>query len=439
MRGLCRHIMFRLSLSLILLLFANVALAEALLSLDEYEADSAELAIDRHRLHAERVRRAAGDDSDMAGRIDGFMNRLDLEAGQLDDLRRGNTPTPEIARGQHTAKFPTVGALLYNRERETTCSGTLVGQASFLTARHCFEGSQDPGDYEVYLQHGGIFGVTGLEFPDDAELDLAILTLDRRVTGIAPSQLPEAFATATRFVRLVGFGVTAEGASNSGIKRYGGNITTTCPDGDDQFICLRLDAPYEPIGTESNPCSRDSGGPVGAGSEVDLQVIEAVAIRVPPEFTCQQSSVSWSLAVHPQIDWIDEHVAQQERNPDPSLPVCCDGAVAVSVREGMLPKSGKTIHDWTFEVPAQVGVIRVSLNAADVPGSDLDLSVRQAAVTTNVGASLHQPRPCVNLGRYETCEYHFSSAPPKLWAARVEHTRGSSTIYQLVVTMFERR
>jgi hypothetical protein len=428
--------MYRLWLLLILLPLTDVSAKETLLSLDEYEARSAEAAILRHRAHAERVRQATAENSDESGRIDAFLDRLDLEERHVEDLRTGNPPVVAIARGQPTARFPSVGALIYNLE--TVCSGTLVGPQSFLTARHCFEPSQDPSDYAIYLQHAGIFTVEDLQFPENTDLDLAILKLHEKVTGVQPTELPEELSTAKRFLRIVGFGVTSDGGMNSGIKRYGGNTTTTCPEGDDQFICWELQPPYEPIGMKSNPCSRDSGGPVGPGSEENLAVVEGVAVRVPLKYKCDVSSLSWSLAVFPQIEWLKKVVTPGELGALSNLPVCCGDGAKVLAKENKLPRAGLRRDDYPFTVPGSVGVLRVALNADDVSLSDLDLSIRSAAVSSNLAAWSDDAPSCKTLGRYEACEFKFAGTPPVHWAVSVQHKSGGDTFYQLVVTMFER-
>jgi hypothetical protein len=99
--------------------------------------------------------------------------------------------------------------------------------------------------------------------------------------------------------------------------------------------------------------------------------------------------------------------------------------------EGQLPKQdGTAFDDWGFQVPDTVRVVRVALNAFDIPLSNLELSVRSVQ-------SLPASPGCTDLGRYEACKYRFDDVPPKDWAAHVENPGGGDVFYQLVVTMFE--
>ena len=97
---------------------------------------------------------------------------------------------PRIVNGLPTEAFPTTGALLRGTSPDTAvswCSGTLVGCNTFLTAAHCVcaaNGSQcqppnapNPGDYQFYLQHAGIFSVSSISVRSDYAFPVADLAV----------------------------------------------------------------------------------------------------------------------------------------------------------------------------------------------------------------------------------------------------------------------
>src|SRR5262245_49778735 len=114
-------------------------------------------------------------------------------------LRQRRTPgppvQPRIVNGVGSFRYPATGALLKGNDSASArlyCSGTLVACDKFLVAAHCIVQDADPGQYHVYFQHAGFFKATTLDWQrniyryPNPTADVAVVTLDRPVAGIAP-------------------------------------------------------------------------------------------------------------------------------------------------------------------------------------------------------------------------------------------------------------
>lgn len=419
----------RIAILAILLLAIGASAQDSLQSLSEYEKSRTLAAIEEQRQLAVKAQRLSGISPEDSARIVDFLERLDEEKRRLDDSGLGDFYVSTIAHGVHSAAYPSVGALLHNGE--TICSGTLVGRQRFLTAKHCFHVSDDPAEFAVYFQHAGIFELDEISSPPNDDLDIAIIHLQQNVVGIPVSQAPLTLTGDGKLLQVVGFGITEEVAIDSGIKRRGGVLTEECSHDADQFICWDFNPPYDPLGTNSNICSRDSGGPVGPSVGGALQTIDGVAARVPVIFQCHVSSKSWSLRVQPTASWIGQIVAMDGPAPMSEIPDCCGDGAKVSVHDDTLPTDiGFDLIAYEFNVSSGVRTLRIGLNAADTPTSDLDLMVAPAIAAPDT-------KSCTDVGRYVFCEYEFADDPPSDWTVVVKHAGGAQTFFQLVVTAFE--
>ncbi len=192
------------------------------------------------------------------------------------------TLTGKIANGEPSEDYPSVGQLLTD---QGTCSGTLVGCQTFLTAAHCICGDPvtgeilngkqcnarpdllDPAGKRIFLQHAGLFEVASIavhpRFQFRVRSDLAVLTLARPVTGIGTSRLDLVEKPAGRSpATIVGFGIDGDG-SLSGIKRVGAVTTSSCIGVNNAtHLCFTFDNPLGLPGSNSDTCQGDSGGPL---------------------------------------------------------------------------------------------------------------------------------------------------------------------------------
>jgi hypothetical protein len=183
---------------------------------------------------------------------------------------------PRIVNGNHTQLFPTTGALLVNvgGQLPAICTGTLIGCNAFVTAAHCLCPGEttctpSPTPYRVFLQHGGIYAVSNItvhpSYLFGEHNDVAILTLASPVSGISPTPINTVGSPVNGTAgTIAGFGVTRTTINDSGIKRAGNVLTSSCLGQVPQshHICWQFEKPLGLPGDSSNTCSGDSGGPL---------------------------------------------------------------------------------------------------------------------------------------------------------------------------------
>jgi len=414
---------------LMLLVVATGFAQEPMRPLSEYEKQSAVSAIQVELATVEGLARDPNITVEVSRKLNQYLAELKLALADTNRIPFDGFPNQiaTIVNGTYTVAYPSVGALLHNGE--TVCTGTLIGNGSVLTARHCFGVKPDPKDFQVFLQHSGIRKISGIEFPQQDDVDLAVLCLERPATGIMPSSMPAALTMEGNGRKIVGFGSTSPNGSDSGVKRHGSIVTSLCSPASINHVCWVYDPVAKLLDPGSNVCGRDSGGPVGRAFEFELQFEDGVTSNVLPIGACATTSRASSVAVKQYTDELDDLIKACGGAPAKRFPRCCGGAVHVWAEDGILPSDD--IHEkvWTFEVPEKIRLVTMVMNAFDMGGTNLEFEVLSPTMLpTDPG--------CMDLGRYVSCEYLFEGAPPSSWVVKITNTGGSGAFYQLIVTLY---
>lgn len=191
----------------------------------------------------------------------------------------GAWDAPHIVNGLDTQARPTVGALLGfdGEEYWQSCSGTLVGCRTFLTAAHCVcpgdtaaGCTPDLGEHVVYLQHGGIRTVEAIAVPSNYSFavrnDVAVVTLATPPGGIPPTRINTHRNPPLGSAGIIaGYGTILGGSRGASLLREGRVVTAACFDvPEPAHVCWEYDRPVGAPGTDSNTCYGDSGGPLFA-------------------------------------------------------------------------------------------------------------------------------------------------------------------------------
>lgn len=379
-------------------------------------------------------------------------------------------PTANIVNGVPTQDFPAVGALLQIRDDAsaslfTTCTATLIGCETVLTAAHCFctddteqlipaqqcvrsGGRAEQVRTRTYfaLQNAGAFALESVAIhpdfqpdPQDSLIalvgDVAVIKLASPVTGIPPGRVNTVKPVPLESRgTLVGFGTT-DGQAGGGLKRRGAVKTVSCIDPRDgqtveNLVCWLFDEPIGPLGEDSDSCSGDSGGPLfvdfGAGPMV------AGVTSAGTSATCRPPDLSWDAEVYRYRAWI-----AQQAGADLNSTRCGDGTQLGEAGSDSISfygdVFGTTEDRYSVEIPPNTADLRFALNGEDVVrGSNL---INQFGLVVNFGSpSTDLDYDCSDVegGPYGFCK--FTNPAPGIWYLAVPGAGLGS--YQLTVTAF---
>jgi trypsin len=359
-------------------------------------------------------------------------------------------PGEKLVNGVPVAGFPSVGLLLNST---ATCTGTLIGCSTLLTAAHCIcadpstgnllNGTQcsaradllDPATKFVYFHHAGLFAVSSVTvnpgFVFRQTSDLAIVKLASPVSGIAPSPINTTGKPAPGSTGIiVGFGVTEAASSGSGIKRAGTlNIANCAAAGinPSNHVCATLSAP---LGSTSGTCHGDSGGPLFVDLGSGLVIAGTTSGGDSPSQNCTPPNHLYFADVFKDRSWIAA-VSGTDLGTAAcgGIPAAGGPNTAVSGAIGALSPSHIS-DELTLAVPAGMSRLRVGLTAENFLANEFNLYVKRGGTPST---SIFD---CKSDGIYTLAFCDIASPAADTWHFLVNGISGPGGPYELVTTLF---
>lgn len=348
---------------------------------------------------------------------------------EIRSLQRSDDPD-KIVNGLLSWNHPSVG---WHYAAGGTCTGTLIGCSTVLTAAHCVVSDSDPTHHLFFLQNNGLYSVASIAVHPaytgavDSPHDLAILRLSVPVVGIQPSAINTVskppFGTPGE---IVGFGRVGDPFQATGIKRAGLVTTSSCGGGQDAtHICWNFASPQGPPGSNSSTCNGDSGGPLFADPGSGPLVVGTTSYG---NQSCLPPNLARDADVYLDRAWIQNAATGGlGQSSCGTLPSAGTSGAPYLFGFGTL-SAGNPDDEFSFQVPSGTQALLVTLNHET--GADLDLYVNPAspAVPGSAACAGEQFAPFP-----EVC--FFSSPAPGTWYLRGQRFSGAAP-YQVTVTLF---
>jgi len=228
-------------------------------------------------------------------------------------------PADAITYGQPDGNLhPNVGAMIRLRSDgvyRILCSGSLIAPRTFLTASHCTTFLENQGISDVWvtfdskftqkskLIHGTMHSNPNYNQAQSDPGDIAVITLDKEVTGVAPVQLPPAGlldrmkkdGTLNRALfTSVGYGIQEPQTGPGGITHEFPMERWYAVGEFDALNAVWLRIAQTQATGDGGTCSGDSGGPqfLGAGS---AETKTQVSITITGDLECFATNVTYRL------------------------------------------------------------------------------------------------------------------------------------------------
>jgi hypothetical protein len=384
---------------------------------------------------------------------------LPAAAGAAEALDRVE---PRVINGVLNWGVPAVGFFVSPRaDGVTSCSGTLIGCRTFVTAAHCLctlvaegrvlTGAEcrqradllDPAGKRVFFQHAGFFDVSEVvvhpEFEVANRSDLAILRLAEPVAGVRSARINQVERVAHGTPgTIVGFGRTGAEENDRGLKRIGALSFAPCHRAPAATnLCYDYGLTSSAPGVGSGASGGDSGGPqladLGAGPRL-VSVTSGATIRTEVCPTCPRRFNAFSSDVFVERGWFEEVAgADLHTTGCGVLPPAGEPGTSILFGGGALsgeePEAG-----FSLEVPPATGLLRVTLNGESPFTHELALFLRAGAAPTPAVHDCAAEEP----GGLQACE--VPDPQPGTWHILARRRAGDpdfpETRIQVTATLF---
>jgi hypothetical protein len=369
-----------------------------------------------------------------------FRASLDRVRAEIEQRSaRDAKPSGKIVNGALTTDYQAAGALIKvsNGKFSSSCSGTLIGCHTFLTAAHCVQ-ERTVSKYEVFFQNAGVFGVDRIDVHPNFNAstlnnDVAVIRLKPEVTGIRPfgirtsSEVPNGTPAV-----IVGFGRSGGDNYDYGLKRMGAVVTAACSTGraNGNFVCWNFENPLGIPGSNSNTCNGDSGGGLYVGNPPEVTGITSGGRLA----SCLPGDSSYDASVFRFSKWIAQQAVGDLAPPKAcgGLPVAGSPEVTVFAGSNSLSQN-ITQRAYSIDVPATTSRLRITLNGLEDLSTDVDFNLVANSVAVVAGGAGGNQCESNGPGQYEACE--IANPRPGPWQIVVRRRSGAG-LFQVTATLF---